>query len=173
MSRLSIAAVAGVALVTAAAAFAQTSGGTGPAPAPKQSEQYDSATRVRSLCIEHFARSAGRLAYLEAKLELNAEQQPLWDKWRQAVAAGAEKERADCLASVPTAGTRPSVLDRDSRFEKMLAIKVATLQTARPALEALYQSLSPEQRLVFDLPLHGRHEEGHRHPHRMIGHEQL
>ena len=90
MSRLSIAAVAGVALVTAAAAFAQTSGGTGPAPAPKQSEQYDSATRVRSLCIEHFARSAGRLAYLEAKLELNAEQQPLWDKWRQAVAAGAD-----------------------------------------------------------------------------------
>src|SRR5437762_12987805 len=133
MSRLSIAALAAVALVSATAALAQN--GAGSVPAPKESEQYDPMIRTKTLCIEHFARSAGRLAYLEAKLQLTAEQQPLWDKWRQTLAAGAEKERADCLASVPTAGTRPSVLDRDSRFEKMLATKVATLQTARPALE--------------------------------------
>jgi len=45
----------------------------------------------------------------------------------------------------------------------MMATKVATRQAARPALEALYQSLTPEQRLVFDRPMHGRHEGERRH----------
>ena len=116
---------------------------------------------MKDKCIEHFARSAGHLAYLEARLQLTANQQPQWDKWRQAVASGAEKERTDCLATMPE---RPTALDRDSRKETMLATKVATLQAARPALEALYQSLTPEQRLVFDRPMHGEHE-GHRHHH--------
>lgn len=171
MSRLPIVALAAVAVVCATAATAQTAGSGRSAPAPKEFEQHDPALRMKSMCIEHFARSAGRLAYLEARLQLKADQQPQWDKWRQAVTAGAEKERADCLADVPAAGTRPTALDRDNRFEKMMATKVATLQAARPALEALYQSLTAEQRLVFDRPMHGEYER-HRH-HRMPEHEQL
>ena len=171
MSRLPIAALAAVAVVCATAAIAQTAGSNGPAPAPKEFEQHDPVLRMKSMCIEHFARSAGRLAYLEARLQLTADQQSQWDKWRQAVAAGAEKERADCLAGLPAAGTRPTALDRDSRLEKMMATKVATLQAARPALEALYQSLTAEQRQIFDRPMHGEFG-GHRH-HRMPEHAQL
>jgi hypothetical protein len=171
MSRSRIAAIAAVAVVCATAAIAQTAGSGGPAPAPKPFEHRDPIARMKTMCIEHFARSAGRLAYLEARLELTADQQPQWDKWRQAVASGAEKERADCLADLPAAGVRPTALDRDSHIEKMMATKVANLQTARPALEALYQSLTPEQRLVFDRPMHGEHE-GRRHRH-MPGSEQL
>jgi hypothetical protein len=171
MSPSRIAALAAVALVCATAAIAQTTGSSAPAPGPKEFDQHDPALRMKSMCIEHFARSAGRLAYLEARLQLTADQQPQWDKWRQAVAGGAEKERTDCLADVPAAGTRPTALDRDSHLEKMMATKVATLQGARPALEALYQSLTAEQRLVFDRPMHGAYE-GHRH-HRMPEHQQL
>src|SRR4029077_9302373 len=85
------------------------------------------------------------------------------ERWRPAAAAGGEKERTDCLADLPAAGQRPTALDRDSHIEKMMATKVATLQAARPALETLYQSLTPEQRLVFDRPMHGRHEGERRH----------
>ncbi len=162
MSPSRIAVLAAIALLSATAAIAQTTGSGGPTPAPKPFEQRDPVARMKSMCVEHFARSAGHLAYLEARLQLTADQQPQWDQWRQAVASGAEKERADCLADVPAAGVRPTVLDRESHMEKMMATKVATLQAARPALEALYQSLTPEQRLVFDRPMHGAHE-GHRH----------
>ena len=162
MSRLSIAALAAVALVSATAALAQN--GAGSVPAPKESEQYDPMIRTKTLCIEHFARSAGRLAYLEAKLQLTAEQQPLWDKWRQTLATGAGKQRAECLADLSAAGTHPTILDRTSHFEQMMETKVATMQAGRPALEALYQALTPEQRLALDLPRHGAHA-GHRFHH--------
>ncbi len=160
MSPSRIAALAAIALVSATAAIAQTAGG-GSAPAPEPFEQHDPVARMKSMCIEHFARSAGHLAYLEARLQLTTGQQPQWDKWRQAVAAGSEKERADCLADLPAAGQRPTALDRDSHMEKMMATKVATLQASRPALEALYQSLTAEQRLVFDRPMHDKHDGEH------------
>jgi LTXXQ motif family protein len=163
MSPSRIAALAAVALLSATAAIAQTAGSGGPAPAPQGFEHHDPVARMKAMCIEHFARSAGRLAYLEARLQLTADQQPQWDSWRQAVAAGSEKERTDCLADLPATGTRPTALDRDSHMEKMMATKVATLQAARPALEALYRSLTPEQRAVFDRPMHGEHEGQHHH----------
>jgi hypothetical protein len=163
MSPTRIAALAAIAVVCATAAIAQTAGTAGPGPETKGYEQHDPAAWMKSRCIDHFARSAGRLAYLEARLQLTADQQPLWDKWRQAVAAGAEKERNDCLADVPAAGQRPTALERDSHKEKMMATKVATLQAARPALEALYQSLTPEQKAAFDRPMFGEHMGHHRH----------
>jgi len=164
MSRSRIAALAAVALVCATAAIAQTAGNGGATPAPKAFEQLDPVARMKSMCIERFARSAGHMAYLEARLQLTPDQQPQWDKWRQAVATGAQKERADCQADLPAAGLRPTALDRDSHREKTMAAMVETLQAARPALEALYRSLTPDQRLVFDRPLHGEHE-GHRRHH--------
>lgn len=171
MSHSRIAALVAVAVVCATAAIAQTVGSGGSAPAPKEYEHHDPVARMKSVCIEQFARSAAKMAYLEAKLQLAPQQQPQWDKWRQAVATGAEKERADCLANLPAAGVRPTALDRDTHMEKMMAVKVESLQAARPALEALYQALTPDQRLVFDRPIHGEHE-GHRKDH-VPEHEQL
>src|SRR5262249_54700631 len=108
--------------------------------------------------------SASRIAYLEARLQLTSDQQPLFDKWQQAVASGATKERDGCLASVPASGQKPTFLDRENRYEKMMTAKLATMQASRPALEALYQSLTPEQRVAFDRPMHRhRGEWGHHH----------
>jgi hypothetical protein len=163
MSRKHIAVLTAVALLGATAAIAQTAGSGAPAPTPSPYEHRDPVAWMKSMCIEHFARSAGRMAYLEARLQLTTDQQPQWDKWRLAVAAGAEKERSDCLADVPAAGAMPTALDRDSHRQKIMAVKVATLQAARPALEALYQSLTPEQRQIFDRPMFGEHQGHHHH----------
>jgi hypothetical protein len=57
------------------------------------------------------------------------------------------------------------VLDREARAEQFLAARLALLQSTRPALEALYATLSPEQRAFLDRPWqHGREgEDEHEH----------
>ena len=129
-------------------------------------EMRDPATFAKDRCVERFARSAGRLAYLEAKLDLTPEEKPLWDKWAQAMTSGSAAERQACLASVPATGTPVTVLDRDARIESLLSARLDTLKTARPALEALYHALTPDQRLAFDhRAMMGRPDWRHR-PHR-------
>jgi len=150
------------ALLATAAVAETANGGDGPAPtadAPAPSakpwhlhliHQRNPAAFPKDMCVERFARSAARLAYLEARLDLTEAQKPLWDKWAGAMANGRAAERESCLAGLPSGGKPPTALERDDRVEKMLAAKLDTLKTARPALEALYQSLTPEQREVFD-----------------------
>ncbi len=163
MLRSRIAAFAAIAVISAAAAIAQTTGDGTTAAEPKPYGHHDPIAHMKDMCIEHFARSAGHMAYLEAKLQLTPDQQPGWEKWRQSVASGAEKERADCLADVPAKGVQPTALDRDTHLERKMAVKVESLQAARPALEALYASLTPEQRSVFDRPMFRGGHEGWRH----------
>ena len=178
MYRKGLLAAAAISLVFATAAMADstTSGGTpggattiagdGPAPAKSWHRHFthmrDPAS-AKNMCIEHFARSAGRLAYLEAKLQLTTDQQPLWNKWADATSAGNATMRDDCIAAVPAKDTPKTALDRDSTIEKLLSDKLDALKTARPALEALYQSLTPEQRVAFD--------RGTQLGHRMGGHK--
>ena len=49
------------------------------------------------MCKEAFARRAGFQAYLGAKLELTAQQQPLWDAFQQATMKSAANWRQVCL----------------------------------------------------------------------------
>lgn len=173
MSRKGLLAAAAISLLCATGAMAQTSsdgttagsgvtladGSNGSAkPMHRHFARMRDPAFAKDMCIEHFARSAGHLAYLEAKLQLTADQKPLWDKWEQATAAGSATMKDDCLAGVPAKDTPSTALDRDSRVEKLLTDKLDTLKTARPALEALYQSLSPEQRIAFDHSTKGRHK---------------
>ena len=178
MYRKGLLAAAAISLVCATAAMADstTSGSTpgspvtiagdGPAPAKSWHRHFthmrDPAS-AKNMCIEHFARSAGRLAYLEAKLQLSTDQQPLWNKWADATSAGNGTMRDDCIAAVPAKDTPKTALDRDSTIEKLLSDKLDALKTARPALEALYQSLTPEHRVAFD--------RGTQLGHRMGGHK--
>jgi hypothetical protein len=113
-------------------------------------------------CTEHFARLSARLAYLEVKLDLTAEQRPLWDKWRAAAADGAGKVRQACLDSVPATDAKPTIVDRLAHLQARLSTAAAALQTAQPSLAALYQSLTPEQREQFEHVLRmGRHHGHH------------
>lgn len=112
-------------------------------------------------CTERFARLSARLAYLEVKLELTAEQRPLWDKWRASVADGAGKVRTVCVGSVPAPDAKPTIVDRLAHLQERLATEAAALQAAQPSLVAVYQALTPEQRELFEHVL----KMGHHHHH--------
>ncbi len=103
-------------------------------------------------CRERFARLSGYLAYLGAELDLNTEQQSLWDAYQKAMLDAAAKGRQVCAQNTMTLGSNLTVLERRNRFEKMLQARLDSLQSTRQPLEALYQTLSPEQRRLVDRP---------------------
>jgi hypothetical protein len=107
----------------------------------------------RERCEERLAHRAGIIAYTVSKLNLTAEQKPLWDKLNGAVESAADKERALCANLPAQAGQgQATILDRMSRREQFLSARLQGLQQARPALEALYQVLTPEQKAIIDHP---------------------
>jgi hypothetical protein len=105
----------------------------------------------RQRCEERLARRAGRVAYMAAKLNLTPEQKPLWDKLQSTMQSAADKQRQLC-ASLPAEGGQGTMLDRASRREQFLSARLQGLQQARPALEQLYQALTPEQKAIVDHP---------------------
>ena len=101
-------------------------------------------------CGEHYALEAGRLSYLEAKLNLTDKQHAVWIKWSQWELQGAQQQREACLSALPKDHIRPTAIERENGKEKLLQIRLQTLQAAKPALQDLYASLTPEQREVMD-----------------------
>jgi Spy/CpxP family protein refolding chaperone len=118
------------------------------------------------MCTDHYAMMAGRLAFLEAKLSVSDAQRPAFNQWRDTVLSDAKSRQQDCLAHTPSAphDRAGSALQREAMEEKMLSARLQALQSQRPALETLYNSLTPEQKLAFDESgrhwMH-RHGEGH------------
>jgi hypothetical protein len=104
-------------------------------------------------CEERLARRAGKIAYTIARLNLTAEQRPLSDKLQSVMQAAADKQRQLC-ASLKPAGERgqETILDRVNRREQFLSARLQGLQQIRPALEQLYQALTPEQKAIIDHP---------------------
>ena len=89
-------------------------------------------------------------AYTETKLDLTPEQRPLWDKVESIAQSEQQKERQLCAALKPRDET--TVLDRLDRMQQFLSGRLEALQAAKPAVQALYQALTPEQRAIFDHP---------------------
>jgi hypothetical protein len=101
-------------------------------------------------CIERLARRAGLRAYIETKLNLTPAQMPLWRKVQDAADTETQQERQLCDALKP--GAPSTVLDRLDRREQFLSVRLAGLKAVKPALEALYKSLTPEQKQILDHP---------------------
>lgn len=157
---LTLAAIVAAATLAGSSSFGQTA----PPSPPTQQAQPDRAAWRHRVCTEHYARTIGRVAYLEAKLELTPDQQALWAKWRDAVTAGAAPVRDACSQSPSQSGERPNIVERQAYIGRIVMARAQALQNAQPALAALYQALSPEQREILDRPP-GHH--GWRHgPHR-------
>jgi hypothetical protein len=102
-------------------------------------------------CEERLAWRAAMRAYTESKLDLTPEQRPLWDKVQSIAQTEQQKERQLCSALKP--GDETTVLDRLDRMQQFLSTRLDALQAAKPAVQALYQALTPEQRATFDHPL--------------------
>ncbi len=101
-------------------------------------------------CEERLAWRAAMRAYTESKLDLTPEQHPLWDKVESIAQSEQQKERQLCAALKPRDET--TVLDRLDRMQQFLSARLEALQAAKPAVQALYQALTPEQRAIFDHP---------------------
>ncbi len=104
----------------------------------------------RERCIDRLAWRAARRAYVEAKLGLTAQQRPLWDKLQSIADSEQQKERQLCQELKPREET--TLLDRLDRAQQFLSAKLDALQSAKPALQALYQALTPEQQAIMNHP---------------------
>ena len=104
-------------------------------------------------CEERLARRAGMIAYTIAKLNLTAEQRPLWDKLRDLTQAAGDRERQLC-AALPSADARgqETILDRVNRREQFLTARLQGLHETRPALEQFYQALTADQKAIVNHP---------------------
>ncbi|HJU18392.1 MAG TPA: Spy/CpxP family protein refolding chaperone [Stellaceae bacterium] len=107
----------------------------------------------REACINHLARRAAGIAYIGAKLDLNAQQRPLWDKIQNLVNDEAQRERQVCNSIKPPGSE--TALDRLARMEQMTATRLAGLKAVIPEVQQLYQTLTPAQRMLLDHPFRG------------------
>ena len=101
-------------------------------------------------CEDRLAWRAAMRAYVGAKLNLTPEQQPLWDKVQSIAQTEEQKERQVCSNLRPR--EQETMLERLDRMQAFLSTRLEALQAAKPAVQALYQALTPEQRAIFDRP---------------------
>jgi hypothetical protein len=101
-------------------------------------------------CLDRLAHRAAMRAYVGVKLNLNPDQQQLWERVQNAAQAEEQQERQICASLKP--GAEPSVLERMDRMQQLLQTRLNGLQAARPAVQALYQSLTPEQQAILNHP---------------------
>jgi hypothetical protein len=107
----------------------------------------------RQRCEERLARRAGMIAYTIAKLDLTAQQRPLWDKLNGNVQTAADRERQLCAQLKPAAErSQETILDRVGRREQFLAARLDALKEVRPALEQFYQALTADQKAIINHP---------------------
>jgi hypothetical protein len=152
-------------LILAAAALALLLGAQG-ALAHEGGDDLSPRQRHEWKCTEHYARLVGRLAYLEAKLGLNAEQQALFDTWRKAAVEGAGKVREACMERAASLDHDRTIVERLELLQKRLATGAEALEEAQAPLAALYQALDEDQRETVEHALrfgHGHHWHHHDH----------
>lgn len=116
-------------------------------------------------CLNKNARAIGHRAYLKARLDLTPQQLPLWTAFEKASDDASAKQKARCATLPAEMKERPNLTDRMNRREEAMKARLESLQAVKPSLNALYASLTPEQKEMMDRGGrrggHGRH--GHRH----------
>jgi hypothetical protein len=107
-------------------------------------------------CVDRIARRAGFIAATGFKLNLTAEQKPLWDKIVAATQSAQDAQRQVCSSLPASADDRgkETVIDRMNQRQKMLQAQLQALQQTQPAVQALYDKLTPEQKAIVDHPFH-------------------
>jgi hypothetical protein len=115
-------------------------------------DAQDAMAGREQVCKFLYARKAGELAFLEAKLSLSANQAPLFAHWKQASLDVAKQHQGDCSGRKRPAesrGRQLSIVDRLALEEDMLKRRLADIEAERPALTALFAALTPAQKQEF------------------------
>ncbi|HEX4303461.1 MAG TPA: Spy/CpxP family protein refolding chaperone [Rhizomicrobium sp.] len=115
------------------------------------------------MCADEYAHGVSRMAFIETRLALTDAQRPAFDAWKNIILSDAKGRQDACLSDTHDRSGPPSAIDRETHREHMLKAQLAFLDSELPALTALYQTLTPEQKMVFDGPHHGPHEHGGGH----------
>jgi hypothetical protein len=107
-------------------------------------------------CQDRIAKRAGFVAYIGAKLNLTPDQKPLWDKVVAASQAAQANEAKTCAALPASANDRgkETIIDKMNHRQAMMQAQLQGLQQTQPAVQALYQTLTPDQKAVVDHPFH-------------------
>ena len=107
-------------------------------------------------CQDRIAKRAGFVAYIGAKLNLTADQKPLWDKVVAATQAAQANEAKTCTTLPTSADARDkeTIIDKMNHRQAMMQAHLQGLQQTMPAVQALYQVLTPEQKAIVDHPFH-------------------
>ncbi|HSI00861.1 MAG TPA: Spy/CpxP family protein refolding chaperone, partial [Reyranella sp.] len=135
-------------------------GGAQPPGATGGPERMVREFSPKAFCEERIARRIGHRAYLKARLDLKPDQMSAWDAFQKAADDASTKEKARC-AALPTDLKEPPTLNqRLDRQETFMKARLESMQLVKPALTALYDKLSPEQKAVLDRPAMGRHGHG-------------
>jgi hypothetical protein len=158
--------------------FAQATPATPPAPPATTPPQAGGAPGMQAgpmgphpafnpkeMCVEHVARRIGNRAYLKARLDLTAQQLPLWNSFEKAADEASAKDKARCAALPTEMKTAPTYPERMNMREEMMKARIASLEATKPSLQALYASLTPEQKAIFDKPMRGMRGMGGHHRH--------
>ena len=123
-----------------------------PGPPPPMDRRMMRGQRRGQMCENMYAGKAGEMAFLEAKLQLTAAQQPLFARWKDLSLDLAKRHEGDCNGRVEkmrAGGQRPDMMQRLDREEDMLKTRLADIQAERPSLNALYASLTATQKQEF------------------------
>jgi len=136
-----------IALVAPGTMLAQNT----PLPSADRNMRMPSAAEMtaelKQMCEDGYAREAGRMAYLEARLSLTQSEQPLFARWKGIKLDAAKRRAADCGQQTARIDRKTSTpVERMSREQDMLKKRLADLDAERPALAALYDALTPKQR---------------------------
>jgi len=117
-------------------------------------ERWAHDVSPQQACVDRIARRAGFVAAMGVKLNLTANQKPLWDKLLTATQSAQDSQRklCDALPTSRDSADKLTVIDRMHHHEQMLQTRLQGLQQVEPAVQALYQSLTPEQKVVLDHP---------------------
>jgi hypothetical protein len=108
-------------------------------------------------CQDMVARKAGKIAYLEAKLQLTPAQAPLFAQWKQVSLGTARQHEDACTARTGQARShRGDAVERLNRQEARLERRLADIRAERPALTALTAALTPAQQQDFAQREHHR-----------------
>jgi hypothetical protein len=163
--------VAGAAMLAAASlgvpvlAWSQS---VAPAPQPQAAqERPDHGDRHHSwgrwanvspqqACVDRIAKRAGFVTTIGFKLNLTADQKPLWDKVVAASQAAQTNEAKTCSVLPASADDRgkQTIIDRMNHRQAMMQAQLQGLQQTEPAVQALYQLLTPDQKALVDHPFH-------------------
>jgi len=123
--------------------------------APPTPPHAGRAFSPKAMCQDMTARRIGDRAYLKARLELKPEQMAAWTAFEKAADEASAKESARCATLPAEMKDMPNVVERMTMREDMMKARLASIQSVKPALQALYAVLTPEQKTIIDRPMRG------------------